>query len=99
MAEPLGAVASGMTNATLSKTCLAPFDLVQHARNQDADLHKLTITLNLQKARLWQSGGAMGSTEEIHAGQPRAIDASPFKPPIFDTLQATIIDTFNDTQK
>ena len=98
MAEVLGAVASGLTVASLFKLCIEAFDLIQIARNQDTDVQKSILRLNIERCRLWVWGETMGLTVPQNSGQTRPLESSQFYGLVCDTLQA-ILDTFRDTQK
>ena len=98
MAEVLGAVASGLTVASLFKLCIEAFDLIQIARNQDTDVQKSILRLNIEKCRLYVWGETMGLTVPQNSGQTRPLESSQFYALVCDTLQA-ILDTFRDTQK
>lgn len=98
MAEILGAVASGLTVARLFKLCIEAFDLIQIARNQDTDVQRSILRLNIEKCRLWVWGETMGLTVPQISGQTHRLESSQFYGLVCDTLQA-ILDTFRDTQK
>ena len=53
MAELIGLLASGITLAGLFKTCLDAIDLIQTAQQQELDLKKLVLKLNIEKCRLY----------------------------------------------
>ena len=97
MAEILGAVTSGVTIASLVKVCLEAFDLIQVARNQGIDYEKLCLRLNLERARLYTWGQAMGLTEADSDGTSH-LRESPFRPLVKDTLEL-IIRIFKDGDK
>ena len=98
MAEVLGAVASGLTVAGLFKVCIEAFDLIQIARNQDTDLQKLILRLNIERCRLYVWGEALGLTAPQNPCQTRPLESSQFHGLVCDTLQA-ILATFRDTHK
>jgi len=79
MAEILGAVASGVTLASLFKVCFEAFDLIQTARNRDADLQKLALRFNIEKCRLYVWGEAMGLTSPPVPGQTSPLDSFQFQ--------------------
>ena len=49
MADLIGVLASGITLAGLFKVCLDATDLIQTAQNQDLDLKKLLLKLDIEK--------------------------------------------------
>lgn len=91
MAEVLGAVASGMTVASLFKVCIGAFNFIQIVRHQDIDLQKLTLRFSIERCRLYVWGETMGLTAP-------PLEASNFQDLACSTLQA-ILDTIRDTQK
>ncbi len=98
MAEVLGAVASGLTVASLFKLCIGAFSFIQIVRHQDIDLQKLTLRFSIERCRLYVWGEAMGLTAPPAPGQTRPLEASNFQDLACSTLQA-ILDTIRDTQK
>ena len=76
MAEVLGAVASGLTVAGLFRVCIEAFDLIQKARNQDTDLEKLILKLNIERCRLYVWGEALGLTVPQDSRQARPLESS-----------------------
>lgn len=98
MAEVLSAVASGLTVAGLFKVCIKAFDLIQNARNQDTDLEKLILKLNIERCRLYVWGEALGLTVPQDLRRARPLETSQFYGLVCDTLQA-ILATFRDSHK
>ena len=99
MAEVIGVVASGFTLASLFKVCLDAIDLIQIAQNQDLDVKKLILKLNIEKCRLYAWGEEIGLTKTSVDCQLRPLDACPghIKNLVRDTLEMTIR-LFMDTQ-
>ena len=96
MAEVLGVVASGVTLAALFKTCVDAFELVQVARHQETDFHKLRLRLQIERCRLFTWGEAMGLVESDALDRP--IDRSRFPEVIREILQV-MLNLFEDSHK
>lgn len=77
MAELFGAVASGVTLAGLFRACLEAFDMIRTAHDQEMDLKKLTLKLNIEKCRLYLWGDEMGLTAAAGVGHPRPLEFCP----------------------
>lgn len=95
MAEIVGILASSLTLATLFRTCLEAFDLVQTSRHQENDLKKLKLRLNIEKCRLYIWGKAMGLTDQT--GEHCAIDVVPF--PLVREILETLSQLFDNSHK
>jgi hypothetical protein len=100
MAELIGLLASGITLAGLFKTCLDAIDLIQTAQQQELDLKKLVLKLNIEKCRLYAWGEAMGLTTPSSAGYSRPLDSCPnhIRDLVKDTLGMTL-QLFTDSHK
>lgn len=101
MAEILGTVASCMTVASLLKLCLEAFEAIQVGRRQGIDYEKLSVRLNIERARLYTWGEAMALSDEdltssvIGTG---LLARSPFQALVMDTLNL-ILRLFRDGDK
>ena len=98
MAEIFGAVAGGVTLATLFRTCIEAFDLIQASRHQETDLKRLKLRLNIEKCRLYLWGEAMGLTRPPNVDQDRPIENIVF-PELIRELLESIIELFQDSNK
>lgn len=100
MAEVIGALASGITLASLLKGCLDAIDLIQTAQDQELDLKKLVLRLNIEKCRLYTWGEAMGLTTASVIGPSRPLESCPahVRDLARDTLEM-IIQLFTDTKR
>ncbi|KAF2094712.1 hypothetical protein NA57DRAFT_79883 [Rhizodiscina lignyota] len=98
MAEVIGAIASGITLATLFKSCLDAFDLFQTGRNIDTDLKRLVVRLNIEKCRLYTWGEAMGLIVTPPTGQVRLPDSSPHQDLVKEALEE-ILQLLSDSSK
>ncbi|KAL9617906.1 MAG: hypothetical protein Q9160_007333 [Pyrenula sp. 1 TL-2023] len=95
MAEILGVVASGITVAGLTKLCLEAFDIIQIARKQGQDYEKLSLRLNIERARLYIWSQAMGlKSHEAHSSTNK-IHESLIEPLVMEMLNL-ILRSFQD---
>jgi hypothetical protein len=98
MAEIVGVIASGITLAALFKSCIEAFDLIQTGHNQELDLMKLVLRLNIEKCRLFTWGESMGLTSTPDEAEPTASASCEFREVMMQTLE-TIFLLFNDSKK
>lgn len=99
MAEVIGTVASVITLATLLKSSIEAFNLIQSARRQELDLRKLKLRLDVEKYRLSIWGEAMGLMKKPGSDMTSApMSSCPFLGVVKDILQM-IASLFNDTHK
>jgi hypothetical protein len=91
-------VASGLTVAGLIKLCLEAFDSIQAARKQGLDYEKLSLRLNIERARLYIWGEVMDLTNPDLDGTTNLLHESPFQSLVKDTLKL-IIRLFQDGDK
>ena len=98
MAEVLGAVASGVTLASLFKACIEAFELIQASRHQDFDFKKLKLRLNIEKCRLYIWGDSMGLTDVTEPSRERRIDGFRFPGTVREILEI-LCHLFHDSQK
>jgi hypothetical protein len=96
MAELIGALASGITLAGLFKICVDTFGIIRTCKNQERDLKKLTLRLNIERCRLYNWGEAMRLTRSDKQRSP--LEDYPGKNIVQETLE-TIFQLLNDTQK
>ena len=71
MAEVAGAIASAVT---LFQLCIQGFDFIRSVKQQEIDLHKLTVRLSIEKCWLYMWGGTMGLTKGRRAGSKRPLE-------------------------
>ena len=90
MAEILGALASGLTIATLFKGCIEAFDLVQSARHQESDLNSLVLKFNIEKCRLFLWGQVMGLTAQANPRERHPLEDLEMQDLVCETLQAIL---------
>jgi hypothetical protein len=98
MAEALGVVSSALTLAGLFKICIEAFDLIRTMQNQEVDLKKLTLRLNIEKCRLYTWGETMGLTRPARGSKPRPLDSCPFQDIVKESLDF-ILQLFNNTHR
>lgn len=98
MAEILGAIASSITLASLVKLCLEAFEIIQTTKKQGLDSTKLILRLNIERARLYTWGQAMGLTRHNPDESTSLLMDSPFRSLITETLEM-IIAIFQDGDK
>ena len=96
MAELLGALASGITLAGLFRICVDAFGIIRTCKNQERDLKKLTLRLNIERCRLYNWGEAMQLTGPDKQKSP--LDDYDQKNVVQGTLEM-IFQLLNDTQK
>ena len=96
MAELIGALAGGITMAGLFKICVDAFGIIPTCKNQECDLKKLTLRLNIETCRLYSWGEAMRLTRSDKQRSPLEDYAG--KDIVQETLE-TIFQLLNDTQK
>jgi hypothetical protein len=72
MAEMVELIASSITLAALFKSCIDAFDLIQTGHNQELDLMKLVLQLNIEKCRLLTWGESMDLTSTSDEAEPTA---------------------------
>jgi Prion-inhibition and propagation len=89
MAEVFGVVASAITLAELFKICIEAFEFVRHAKNQEVELQKLSLKLNIEKCRLFVWGQSMGLTDKNKSTQ-NLLNDFPFQHLVRDALQLII---------
>ena len=96
MAELIGTIASAVTFAALFKSCIDAFEIIKTAQNQEADLRKLVLKLNLEKCRLYTWGEAMGLTG---AKKEQPVSATcEFQSVMMETLQM-LLQLFEDSDR
>ena len=95
MAEVFGLVAGGVTIAGLAKLCLEVFDVIQVSRKQGFDCKKLSLRLNIERARLYIWAEQMGLTRIEAANGAGRLHESPFQPLVEEAL-SLIIKLFRD---
>lgn len=98
MAEIVATVASVITLASLLKSSVAAFDVIQAGRRQEFDLRKLKLRLDIEKYRLRVWGEAMGLMKPESDMTAAPIFSCPFQDVVKDILQM-ILSLFNDSQK
>src|SRR2546423_7463683 len=98
MAEIIGVIASGITLAGLFKACLEAFEVIQTVHNQELDLRKLILRLNIEKCRLFAWGEAMGLTTTVEEEDEASLAACQFRELVVETLE-TIFQLFHDSTK
>jgi hypothetical protein len=98
MAEVLGAIASGMTLASVFKSCLEAFELFQAARKTDLDLKKLIVRLNIERCRLYTWGEAMGLTLSKTSGHKSALETAPSQQLVREALEV-VMQLLHDSEK
>ena len=98
MAEIIGVIASGITLAALFKTCIEAFEIIQTGHNQELDLRKLVLRLNIEKCRLFTWGESMGLTDTPEDAELNVSASCQFKEVVTETLE-TIFQLFSDSKK
>jgi Prion-inhibition and propagation/CLIP1 zinc knuckle len=98
MAEVIGVIASGITLAALFKTCIEAFEIIQTGYNQELDLRKLVLRLNIEKCRLFTWGESMGLTGAPEDAELNVSASCQFKEVVTETLE-TIFQLFSDSKK
>lgn len=96
MAEVIGTIASVVTLAALFKSCIEAFDIIQTAHNQELDIRKLVLKLNLEKCRLYTWGEAMGLMTDQEEQPVTA--TCPFQDILMETLEM-LLQLFDDTER
>ena len=96
--EVIGTVASALTLAALFRACVDAFDLVQAARNQEADYNRLLVKFNIEKCRLYTWGQQMRLTGTSPNGECCPLDSFEFRGLVIQTLQ-TLHELFDDSQR
>ena len=96
--EVIGTVASALTLAALFRACVDAFDLVQAARNQEADYNRLLVKFNIEKCRLYTWGQQMRLTGTSPNCECCPLDSFAFRDLVIQTLQ-TLHELFDDSQR
>ena len=90
MAEVLGAMASGMTLASVFKSCLEAFELLQAAKKTDLDLKRLIVRLNIEQCPLYTWGEVMGLTASQTSGHRSPLQAAPSHQLVREALEVVM---------
>jgi hypothetical protein len=98
MAEMVELIASSITLAALFKSCIDAFDLIQTGHNQELDLMKLVLQLNIEKCRLLTWGESMDLTSTLDEAELTASASCEFCEVMMETLK-TMFHLFNDSKK
>ena len=89
MAEVLGVVASVASStivAGLTKLSMEAFDIIQIAQNQGQEYEKLSLRLNIERARFCTWNQAMGLTSHTKEDRTDRIHGSHFESLVTNTL-------------
>lgn len=97
MTEIIGALACRLTLASLFKASIEAFDLIQAAQNQEINLKKLSLRLNIEKSRLYNWGQEMGLTG-FSTGATNALEGCQYQGLVRQALEL-IVQLFHNTNK